>query len=67
MPYLHPNCGGCWFCVTDNDGDWAFSIEFDTWLHLSCLRKALAEDPDNCEAQIMAEEFGLMKGAKTDG
>jgi hypothetical protein len=48
-----PNKGGCWFCHRKTD-DMVFDTEFDTYLHLDCLRKALEEDPDHPEAKVMS-------------
>jgi hypothetical protein len=42
----------CWFC--DHGGDLVFDCEFDTAVHVECIRKALEEDPENPEAQIMS-------------
>lgn len=54
-----PNDGGCWFCETDdNKGGWAFSSEFDAYVHVQCLRTA-ARCPDDPEAAIMAKELGI--------
>ena len=30
-----------------------FDLEFDTYVHKSCIRKALEEDPENPEAKLM--------------
>jgi hypothetical protein len=48
--------GGCWYCETD-EGEMPFSMEFDCWLHIGCLRKHLQEDPHDLEALIFAKEF----------
>ncbi len=59
----NPTQGGCWFCCTDDDGQWGFSIEFDTNFHLVCLKKALEPRDDDSvdpEAQIIGREFGLI-------
>jgi hypothetical protein len=50
MKPLKPQDGGCWFC--DQDECDAFDWEFDTYLHLSCLREALKQ-PGNSEANCM--------------
>lgn len=42
---ISPADGGCWFCYTVS-GDMAFDYEFDTYVHLECVRKAL-EDPNH--------------------
>jgi hypothetical protein len=54
---VFPHDGGCWYCCTKTENMW-FSMEFDTYVHESCLREAL-EDKTNREAQIMGREFGL--------
>jgi hypothetical protein len=49
--------GGCWYCG-DDQGDMLFSFEFDTNLHLECLRKQISyHDIDDTETRIMAREF----------
>jgi len=48
---LSPVNGGCWFC--QKDGCDAFDTEFDTNLHIECLKKALANDPNDPEAKCM--------------
>lgn len=53
---VHPCDGGCWFCHTA-DEEMAFSCEFDTYLHLKCLKKALEDDPVHPEAIIIKREF----------
>lgn len=50
---VSPNEGGCWFCYRKSDG-MLFDTEFDTYLHEECLRKELAENPDNPEARVMS-------------
>lgn len=42
----------CWFCGK-SEGEMVFDTEFDTTLHLSCLKKELQLDPENPEANIM--------------
>lgn len=45
---------GCWFCREDDEKEYlSFDSEFDTKVHLSCIRKAL-EDTKNREAAMMA-------------
>jgi len=41
----------CWFC--GKDGCDAFDTEFDTFLHIECLRAALEKEPDHPEATHM--------------
>lgn len=48
---LSPGHGGCWFCSEDETD--AFDTEFDTNLHLDCLRETLAREPDHPEAVHM--------------
>lgn len=53
--YLPPNAGGCWFCYR-KDVD-AFDWEFDTYLHIACLREELerlGDSDEPSEARIMA-------------
>ena len=52
MGELHPCTGGCWFCSQDDEHETlCYDNGFDTYVHLSCIRKALKED--NPEARIM--------------
>jgi hypothetical protein len=54
MVKLSPSDGGCWFCSTDDEHEpLVFDLEFDTYVHKSCIRKALEEDPENPEAKLM--------------
>ncbi len=54
MSELHPCDGGCWFCKQDDEKEpLAYDGEFDTYVHLSCIKKAL-EEPRNPEAEIMS-------------
>ena len=55
MTKLKPSDGGCWFCSTDDEGEWLFSSEYDTNLHIECLEKALDEGDEL--AIIMGREF----------
>jgi hypothetical protein len=48
---LDANHGGCWFCSTDECD--AFDVEWDTFLHLACLREVLAAEPEHPEAVLM--------------
>jgi hypothetical protein len=48
---LPPGKGGCWFCFK-GDCD-AFDHEWDTYIHLSCLKQTLEEYPDHPEARLM--------------
>ena len=48
----HPMNGGCWFCW-NNDGDLVLDKEFDTYIHLDCLKEVFKENPHHPEAQFM--------------
>lgn len=53
--FADANHGGCWFCFRQND-DLAFDTEFDTYVHLKCIRIAL-DRPSKMgrrEAEIMS-------------
>ncbi|KKN13628.1 hypothetical protein LCGC14_1004360 [marine sediment metagenome] len=41
----------CWFCRKDKTD--SFDGEFDTYLHLDCLRDTLRDNPDHPEAKHM--------------
>ena len=46
----------CWFCLkyfNINEIGVIFDYEFDTYLHLECLKIELKENPENPEAQLM--------------
>lgn len=47
----HATQGGCWFC--NMSGTDVYDSEFDTFLHLQCLRDALEKEPEHPEATIM--------------
>lgn len=49
---VEPGHGGCWFCY-QQDGELIFETEFDTYVHLKCVREALAQDPQHPEAKFM--------------
>jgi hypothetical protein len=51
LDIVSPNDGGCWFCYTAT-GDMVFDTEFDTNLHMDCLKSAFFEG--NPEAEIMS-------------
>ena len=51
MKNLKATKGGCWFC--GKDGCDAFDWEFDTNLHLKCLKEVLDKNPNDPEADIM--------------
>lgn len=57
MAKLSVHEGGCWFCKQDDEHEPLYpEREFDTFVHLTCLKQAL-KDPDNEEANIMASNF----------
>jgi hypothetical protein len=46
--------GGCWFCQHDEEHEPLYSErEFDTFVHISCLKAALEKDPNHPEAELM--------------
>lgn len=49
---LHPCQGGCWYCHMD--GCDRFDSEFDTMLHLDCLRRVLEIDPNHPEGRCQS-------------
>lgn len=57
MKNVCPTKGGCWYCHTD-EGEMYFSGEFDTYIHLECIREvALINDPNDLENRILVREF----------
>jgi hypothetical protein len=49
----------CWYCdhlVDQQEDDCWFTFEFDSWYHISCLKRALLDATDE-EAQIIAQEY----------
>ena len=58
MTNVGPNSGGCWYCG-DNEGDMVLSAQFDTFLHIECLKAAILAEPGDLEAEILREEFGI--------
>lgn len=56
-----PGRGGCWFCHKD-DGELVFEDQFDTFVHVSCIIKALEVDPNDPEAQLMTDVFSPKDG-----
>lgn len=48
-----PGNGGCWFCHDDAPQGLVFDGEFDTFVHISCLKEAIKNSNDE-EAQIMS-------------
>lgn len=55
--------GGCWYCERAS-GELYFCTEFDTYVHIDCVKKALRDDPTDQEAQIIADEFNIPYEAK---
>jgi hypothetical protein len=53
---VQPQNHGCWYCNT-LDNSVVFSGEFDTNLHLGCLKMRLQLHPDDVEAKIFEREF----------
>src|SRR5690606_28353850 len=53
-----PHDGGCWYCHTA-DENLVFSIEWDAYVHLACVREALERDPQDAEAWAFALELGV--------
>lgn len=49
---------GCWYCDGE-DVPVEFSHEWDTPVHLCCIKRARAEDPKDKEAEVFAKEFNL--------
>lgn len=57
MIEVRPQDGGCWFCHTASDlEELHFDSEFDTNVHLSCIRAAIELD-QNPEAEIQSYLF----------
>ena len=54
MAKMSPQDGGCWFCYQDEEKEGlAFDTEFDTYVHLSCLKDTLRRKPNHPEARCM--------------
>jgi len=53
-----PHDGGCWYCHK-MDENLVFSIEWDAYVHLACVREALERDPQDAEAWVFARELGV--------
>lgn len=51
--YVSPVDGGCWFCNRSGGEDFDFDVEFDTNVHLGCIREVLKENPNHPEARWM--------------
>lgn len=55
--FIAPQSDPCWYCHGAPGDDLVFSWEFDTFVHLTCIRARVAEDPSDDEAAIFAREF----------
>ncbi len=42
-PLRPPTQSGCWFCWDRKDESVCFDTEWDTWVHLSCIRENLGQ------------------------
>ena len=42
-PLRPPQKGGCWFCWDRKDEVVYFDHEWDTWVHLSCIKENLGK------------------------
>ena len=49
--------GGCWYCHQVDD-ELTFSAEFDTFVHVGCIKETHFADPEDREAAIMWRELG---------
>lgn len=56
-----PQAGGCWICHRD-EGEMAFSIEFDTFYHPDCLEKVGADTLLEYETGSMANWLHQCQG-----
>ena len=54
------NADVCWYCFGPVGDDLVFSWEFDTCVHLHCIRDRVTNSPDDLEAAILAQEFGVI-------
>lgn len=58
-PHVSPNKGGCWYCwIADNK--LVFCNEFDTYIHIDCIKAQLAALPpgtEDPELAVIAAEF----------
>jgi hypothetical protein len=53
-----PQDGGCWYCHTDFE-PLEFTCEFDANVHRRCVIEALEQNPNDIEAQIIANELQI--------
>lgn len=49
---ISPHEGGCWFCNTKDQRPMVFDEEFDTLVHIECIKKSLTAGSP--EAEIMS-------------
>jgi len=57
---ITPQNGGCWYCHK-TDYPLVFSIEFDTFVHLDCIKEMLKlNDTNDKEITFLAKEFNLL-------
>jgi hypothetical protein len=49
--YASPLDGGCWYCQTKDD-TLVYDSEFDTLVHIECIKSALRIDPEDQEAKF---------------
>ena len=50
--HISLNDGVCWFCHKKTD-DIVFDVEFDTYIHIEYIKKALRDNPNNRETKLM--------------
>ena len=53
---VSPSKGGCWYCFIQDD-KLLFDTEFDTFVHLSCVEKAVRNEPEDPEARIIYDSI----------
>lgn len=52
-PKVSPQDGGCWYCERV-DEDLVYDDEFDTMIHLDCVRQVLKYNPNDLEVQFLS-------------
>jgi hypothetical protein len=50
--FLRPENGGCWYCYRGNPEGMRFDGEFDTNVHVECIKDTLEVDPLHPEALL---------------
>lgn len=50
---VSPLDGGCWYCHTKDD-TLVYDDEFDTMVHVECIKQALEADPNDQEAKFLS-------------